>query len=391
MITVFTKEECEDCNKVKIFLEDEEIEFLAVQASKDEIQRLRGITISKYPAVFLGSQYIGGFNETIKYFSEPLLKPSEERFTTYPIKYSNFWNLFKKHQASIWTTEEMGDFQRDLKDYDNMPPEKQEFINNVLAFFAASDGIVNENLIQKFSNEVQLPECRTFYGLQIYIEGIHSETYSLLLDTYVRDPVKKDKYLNATQTIPAVKKKADWALKWITNSKSFAERLVAFICVEGLFFSASFCALFWLKQEGLMPTLTFSNELISRDEGLHQEFGEQMYLFLNNKLPVETVTAIVKEATECEECYVNESLPVDMIGMNSKQMIQYVRFVADTILTNLKCPKYYNSMNPFDFMDLISLSGKTDFFEKKVGEYQMAGVMAKTNGNDCEFKLDADF
>ena len=388
-VIVFTKDKCPDCTKVKLFLGDEEIEFSEVCATRDEIKRLYSVDITHFPAVFSDGQYIGDFRDTMIYFSEPLLKPSTKRFTTYPIQYEQFWKMFKKHQASIWTAEEMGDFQKDLRDYSEMPPEKQQFINHVLAFFAASDGIVNENLVQKFSNEVQLPECRAFYGIQIYIENVHGEVYSLLLDTYIKNQEEKMKYLNAIQTIPAVKRKAEWALRWITNSKSFAERLVAFICVEGIFFSASFCAIFWLKQEGLMPTLTFSNELISRDEGLHQEFGEMMYNFLNNKLSHERVLEIILSATECEEQYVKESLPVDMIGMNSSTMTQYVHFVADSVLNNLGVPKHFNQSNPYDFMDLISLSGKSDFFEKKVGEYQMSGVMA--GAGTKTFSLDAEF
>jgi ribonucleoside-diphosphate reductase beta chain len=261
-------------------------------------------------------------------------------------------------------------------------------VSHVLAFFAASDGIVNENLAVNFMNEVQLPEARCFYGFQIMIENIHSETYSLLIDTYVKDSQEKSRLFNAIETVPCVKKKADWALRWIQNG-SFAERLIAFAAVEGIFFSGSFCSIFWLKKRGMMPGLSFSNELISRDEGLHCDFACLLYSMLETKLSEEQVHAVIRDAVTIEQEFVSSALPVDLIGMNSKLMSQYIEFVADRLLVALGYAKIYNSTNPFDFMELISLQGKTNFFEKRVAEYQKAGVMG--NKEENVFKLDEDF
>jgi ribonucleoside-diphosphate reductase beta chain len=258
----------------------------------------------------------------------------------------------------------------------------------VLAFFAASDGIVNENLAVNFMKEVQLPEARCFYGFQIMIENIHSETYSLLIDTYIKDPIEKNRLFNAIETVPCVQKKAQWALKWINNG-SFAERLVAFAAVEGIFFSGSFCSIFWLKKRGLMPGLSFSNELISRDEGLHCDFACLLYSMLEEKLSQERIYEIIRDAVENEHDFVTDALPVSLIGMNAKLMCQYIEFVADRLLVALGYPKIYNAANPFDFMETISLQGKTNFFEKRVAEYQKAGVM--NTKEQQEFKLDEDF
>ncbi|MES1226219.1 MAG: ribonucleotide-diphosphate reductase subunit beta, partial [Bacteroidota bacterium] len=258
----------------------------------------------------------------------------------------------------------------------------------ILAFFAASDGIVNENLAVNFMSEVQLPEARCFYGFQIMMENIHSETYALLIDTYIKDPAEKHRLFHAIDTVPAVKKKAEWALRWIDNG-NFAERLVAFAAVEGIFFSGSFCSIFWLKKRGLMPGLTFSNELISRDEGLHCEFACLLYSMLNEKLPEEQVTSIISDAVEIEKEFITEALPVALIGMNAKLMQQYIEFVADRWLSELGCKKIYNASNPFDFMEMISLEGKTNFFEKRVGDYQKAGVLS---GKETQaFSVDEDF
>ncbi|MGC8751106.1 ribonucleoside-diphosphate reductase small subunit [Hydrotalea sp.] len=320
--------------------------------------------------------------------NEVLLKENKDRFVILPINYPTIWEKYKQHEASFWTAEEI-DLSADLKDWDSLNDGERHFISHVLAFFAASDGIVNENLAVNFMSEVQLPEARCFYGFQIMMENIHSETYALLIDTYIKNPEEKNRLFHAIDTVPAVKKKAEWALRWITNG-SFAERLVAFAAVEGIFFSGSFCSIFWLKKRGLMPGLTFSNELISRDEGLHCEFACLLYKMLTNKLTEQQVKNIITDAVTIEKEFITDALPVDLIGMNAKLMQQYIEFVADRWLVELGYSKVYNATNPFDFMEMISLQGKTNFFEKRVGDYQKAGVMS-SNINAQAFKLDEDF
>lgn len=321
--------------------------------------------------------------------NEPLLQENNERFVLFPIKHNDIWKMYKDAEASFWTAEEI-DLTADMKNWDkDLNDNERHFIKHVLAFFAASDGIVNENLAVNFLKEVQYPEARCMYGFQVMIENIHSEAYSLLIDSYIKDPVEKSKLFNAMDNIDCVKKKADWALRWIDKG-SFAERLVAFAAVEGIFFSGSFCSIFWLKKRGLMPGLSFTNELISRDEGLHCDFACLLYTnHLKNKLPEETVYGIIKDAVEIEKDFVCDALPVDLIGMNSKLMSQYIEFVADRLLISLGLQKIYNATNPFDFMELISLQGKTNFFEKRVGEYQKAGVKSDTGSNS--FSLEEDF
>lgn len=321
--------------------------------------------------------------------NEPLLIDNKDRFVLFPVKYHDIWEMYKKEEASFWTAEEI-DLSPDLQDWaTKLNDDERHFIKHVLAFFAASDGIVNENLAINFMREVQFPEARCFYGYQIMIENIHSETYSLLIDTYIKDPVEKDHLFHALDTVPAVSKKAEWALRWIDNG-SFHERLIAFAAVEGIFFSGSFCSIFWLKKRGLMPGLSFSNELISRDEGLHCDFACLLYTkYIQNKLPQQQVIDIITDAVAIEKEFVTDALPVKLIGMNADLMCQYIEFVADRLLVALGCPKLYNATNPFDFMELISLQGKTNFFEKRVGEYQKAGVM--TSKDDNVFSLDEDF
>jgi len=298
--------------------------------------------------------------------------------------------MYKKAESSFWTVEEVN-LAGDVKDWDNLEKNERNFISHVLAFFAASDGIVNENLASNFSNEIQAPEARCFYGFQIAIENIHSEMYSLLIDTYIKDDVEKDRLLSAIETIPCVMKKARWALNWCeTQHSSFAERCVAFAAVEGIFFSGSFCAVFWLKKRGKMPGLCFSNELISRDEGLHCDFACLIYNKLLNKLSHDRITEIIATAVEIEKEFVTDSLPVELIGMNSKLMCQYIEFCADRLLLALGGHRYYNAENPFEWMELISLQGKTNFFEKRVGEYSKSGVGVSVN-NDKSFTIDADF
>lgn len=321
---------------------------------------------------------------------EPLLKENPHRFVLFPIKYDDVWQMYKQAEASFWTAEEI-DLGQDLNDWENkLNEDEKHFIKHVLAFFAASDGIVNENLAQQFFGEVQIPEAKCFYGFQIAIENIHSETYSLLIDTYIKDPVEKDMLFRAIETVPAVTKKAEWALKWINNHNSFAERLVAFAAVEGIFFSGSFCSIFWLKKRGLMPGLSFSNELISRDEGLHTDFACLLYAHLVNKLSEDKIRAIICDAVSIEKEFISDALPVSLIGMNAEMMSNYIEFVADRLLEALGYSKVYHTQNPFPWMELISLQGKTNFFEKRVAEYQKAGIM-KGGNQEQKFTLDEDF
>lgn len=323
---------------------------------------------------------------------EPILQENKDRFVIFPIQHHDLWEWYKKSQASIWTAEEI-DLHQDLSDWSNkLNDDERYFIKHILAFFAASDGIVNENLAENFVNEVQYSEAKFFYGFQIMMENIHSETYSLLIDTYVKDDAEKDNLFNAIETFPAIKKKAEWALKWI-ESPSFSERLIAFAAVEGIFFSGSFCSIFWLKKRGLMPGLTFSNELISRDEGMHCDFAVHLHEnHLVNKVPKDRIREILVDALNIEREFITESLPASLIGMNSKLMTQYLEFVTDGLLDDLGCEKEFNTANPFDFMDMISLQGKTNFFEKRVGDYQKAGVMDINKGDDEDkYNMDFDF
>lgn len=322
---------------------------------------------------------------------EPILQENKDRFVIFPIKHHDIWEWYKKMEASFWTAEEI-DLHQDITDWNSkLNDDEKYFIKHILAFFAASDGIVNENLAENFVNEVQYAEAKFFYGFQIMMENIHSETYSLLIDTYVKDEVEKNKLFHAIEVFPAIKKKADWALKWI-SSDSFAERLIAFAAVEGIFFSGAFCSIFWLKKRGLMPGLTFSNELISRDEGVHCDFAVHLHNHhLVNKVPKDRIRTIIIDALTIEREFVTESLPVSLIGMNANLMTQYLEFVTDRLLVELGCEREYNASNPFDFMDMISLQGKTNFFEKRVAEYQKAGVMSSGDSESGKISFDADF
>ncbi|CRK96419.1 CLUMA_CG009835, isoform A [Clunio marinus] len=320
---------------------------------------------------------------------EPLLRDNPRRFVIFPIEYDDIWKMYKKAEASFWTVEEV-DLSKDLDHWNGLKDTERHFISHVLAFFAASDGIVNENLVERFSQEVQVTEARCFYGFQIAMENVHSEMYSLLIETYIRNSKEREFLFNAVETLPCVKKKADWAINWISSKNAnFGERIIAFAAVEGIFFSGSFAAIFWIKKRGLMPGLTFSNELISRDEGLHCDFACLMFRHLVQKPPKERIVEIISEAVKIEQEFLTDALPVNMLGMNCELMSQYIEFVADRLLGELGVEKIYNTKNPFSFMELISLEGKTNFFEKKVGEYQKAGVMA--NRLDNVFTLDADF
>jgi ribonucleoside-diphosphate reductase beta chain len=320
--------------------------------------------------------------------TEPILRENESRFVLFPIQYDHIWKMYKQAVASFWTAEEI-DLSADMVDWQNLSDNERHFIKHVLAFFAASDGIVNENLVLNFMREVQIPEARCFYGFQVAIENIHAETYSLLIDTYIKDPKEKDYLFNALENVACVAKKGQWALRWIEHAPSFAHRLIAFAAVEGIFFSGSFCSIYWLKKRGLMPGLTFSNELISRDEGLHCDFACLLYSMLENKLSEKEVEQIITEAVEYEKEFVTDALPVNLIGMNAGMMSEYIEFVADRLLLSLGNDKFYHTANPFSWMEMISLQGKTNFFEKRVGDYQKAGVM--TQKDKQVFTLEEDF
>ena len=320
---------------------------------------------------------------------EILLDKSENRYVIFPIQHDKFWEMYKKSEANFWTTEEL-DLSKDMNDYNKLSPDEQYFINNILAFFAASDGIVNENLVERFCNEVKILEAKFFYGFQIAMENIHSETYSLLIDTYIKDLPLKNKLFNAIDTIPSVKKKAEWTLNWIGDKSDFGKRVIAFACVEGIFFSGAFCSIFWLKKRGLMPGLCHSNELISRDEGLHTEFAVLIHHTLQNKCPDKEIYEIVKEAVSIEKEFITESLPCKLIGMNNDLMKQYIEHIADRLLLMFGLEKVYNSNNPFDWMEMISIQGKTNFFEKRVGEYSN-NANPNSNSEDNIFELDDNF
>jgi ribonucleoside-diphosphate reductase beta chain len=320
---------------------------------------------------------------------EPILEPNDNRFVLFPIQHDDIWSFYKRAEASFWTAEEI-DLSPDLIDWENkLNDNERHFVKHVLAFFAASDGIVNENLAENFLSEVQYTEAKFFYGFQVAMENVHSETYSLLIDTYIKDTADKNYLFNAIDTMDCVRKKANWALRWIEQG-NFAERLVAFAAVEGIFFSGSFCSIFWLKKRGLMPGLSFSNELISRDEGLHCDFACLLYNnHVVNKLSKDKIKEIILDAVAIEKEFILDALPVKLIGMNSDLMSQYIEFVADRLLKELGNEKVFHATNPFDFMDMISIQGKTNFFEKRVGEYQKAGVLDGKNSQD--FTMDEDF
>ena len=322
---------------------------------------------------------------------EPILSDENHRYTLFPIGYKELFNLYKKALASFWTPEEI-DLSKDMNDWSKLRPEEQHFIKNILAFFAGSDGIVLENLAVRFMNDIKIPEAACFYGFQIAMENIHSETYSLLIDKYINDDKEKKYLFNAIDTIPCVAKKAKWAEKWINDEDSnFATRLIAFACVEGIFFSGSFCAIYWLKSQGLLPGLTHSNELISRDEGMHTDFAVLLYKMLNNKLSQEVFYSIIKEAVEIEKEFIIDSIPCNMIGMNQVLMSQYIEFVADRLIlqcstSDMSYSKIYEVKNPFDFMERISIENKTNFFEKKNAEYSLADL-----NSEKELDFSADF
>jgi len=399
-LIVFSKPDCTQCSVITDILKSQNVHFKSrsysnlynlcneENISQDDEETLIGI--GSFPILLLNERYVG-FKEALRIYDEPLIQVNKNRFSVYPIKHFDIFEMYKQARASFWQPEEIS-LKDDTKDWLAMSKGERHFISHVLAFFSASDGIVNENLNLNFGCEVQYPEARAFYTFQTAIESIHSETYGLLLDKYIQNPKEKLNLQQGIQTIDSVKKKAEWAMKWTNTDRSFAERLVAFACVEGVMFSGSFCAIFWLKKRGLLPGLCFSNELISRDEGLHTEFAVLLYSkYIKHKLDTDVVHSIIKEAVKYEKEFIIESLPCRLIGMNSDMMGQYIEYVADRLISSLGYPKVWNASLPeaFNFMETISLSGKTNFFEKRVGEYAKAGVMSDASNN--VFDLNSDF
>jgi len=397
-IIIYSKDGCTLCDKTVELCDEYNLTYEKLNKEKAELEIICGKRITTYPQVFIDGKHIGNIFDFEEHLcgqsnakggtqlgrEEPLLAENPNRFTIFPIRHPNLWAMYKKAQMSNWTAEEI-DFSKDLDDWNAMSDNEQRFIKYILAFFAASDGIVFENLSINFANEVQVPEARSFYAYQQHNEMVHGETYSLLIDKYVKDPTEKDKLFRAIETIECVKSKADWAMKWFDNSQPFANRLVAFACVEGIFFSGSFCAIFWLKKRGLMPGLSFSNELISRDEGLHQDFAVELFGMLNNKATEATVSHIVNEAVTIEKQFILEALPCKLIGMSSEKMSTYIEYVSDRLMKQLGFSPIFNAANPFDFMENIALDGKTNFFEKRVGDY------GKFDDNCESVNFDEDF
>ena len=389
-VSLYTKKGCSNCILVKEMfhrigkkIDIIEVKSLANVAMNNEHLEDDLVDIKSFPIV-IDENWVGEFQAIIDKYDEPLLSPTEDRFTLYPVKFPKLFNMHLQGRRSFWQPEEI-DFSKDEKDWISMTEKERQFVCYILAFFAGADGIVMENLATNFAKEVQIPEARAFYAIQMGVEAIHNETYGLILDKYVKDPQKKEELQQGIQRIPSVKKKAEWALKWIEN-KPFNKRLVAFACVEGIFFSGSFCAIFWLKKRGLLPGLTFSNELIARDEGLHTNFAVALHDYLKNTIKQEEAHAMITDAVNVEMDFITEALSCDLIGMNCTLMKQYIKYVADRLLVELGYDPIWMLKNPFDFMETISLGGKTNFFEKKVGEY------AKNHGSEeCIFSLDSEF
>jgi ribonucleotide reductase beta subunit family protein with ferritin-like domain len=371
MFKIFSKDGCKLCNEAQDMLKTFNLSFIVQKVNIQELKDICGSNVITYPQIFIDDNHLGDIFALEEYLEnefEPILAENSNRFTIFPLKYHNLWDLYKKAQMTIWTAEEI-DLNIDTTDWKNLSDNERHFIKYVLAFFAASDGIVYENLNLNFSKEIQIPEVRSFYAYQEHNEMVHGETYSLLIDKYISDAQEKDTIFRAIETIPCIKKKASWAFKWFENSIPFCIRLIAFACIEGIFFSGSFCAIFWLKKRGLMPGLAFSNELISRDEALHLEFAVELFRMLKNKPTSDMVHELIKDAVEIEREFILEALPCKLIGMDSEKMSQYIEYVADRLLKQIGYTSIWNTENPFDFMENISLDGKTNFFEKRVGEY----------------------
>ena len=378
-LVLYSKLNCKNCDIVKKLMKNIGQE-ISIDFTKTDLK--------SYPILCKDGSRFMNYEQILKEYSEPILCDNPNRYVLFPIQYHNLYELYEKAVASFWTVNEI-DFSADDKDWSSLDDNEKYFISNILAFFAGSDGIVNENLARNFSDEVQIPEARVFYSYQQYNESVHSQMYSILIDRYIKNQNTKMHLLRGIYTIPSVSKKATWAQKWMSEDKPFAERLVAFSCVEGILFSGSFCAIFWLKKRGLMPGLGFSNELISRDEGLHLEFAVALFHYLKFKPSTDIVHAIILEAVDNEREFILDSIPCDLIGMNKNLMSQYIEYVADRLLKQLGYSIMFNSKNPFSFMENISLAGKTNFFEKRVGEYAKAGVMADPDKQ--VFELDENF
>tara|TARA_R110002074_G_scaffold137276_3_gene282322 strand:+ start:6360 stop:7541 length:1182 start_codon:yes stop_codon:yes gene_type:complete len=389
-VTVLSKRGCTQCESSVKLLIDRGIDHEKIEVSREELFEICNKSVSVYPQILVNGNHIGDNFDLEEYLEErwePILEPTMSRFTMFPIRHPKLWEMYKKAQGSFWTAEEI-DFSQDMNDWNILSTDEKHFIKTILAFFASSDGIVYENISNNFVTEVQISEARAFYAYQEYNEQVHSETYSLLIDKYITDRDEKNKLFDAINTVPCVAKKAQWAIKWFNPKLNFAERLFAFICVEGIFFSGSFCAIFWLKKRGLLPGLCFSNELISRDEGLHQDFAIELLKMLRNKPPTQIVHDIITDAVTIEKEFILEALPCRLIGMNTELMSQYIEFVSDRMLKQAGYPTIWGSENPFDFMENISLDGKTNFFEKRVGDYGKSSVGSTEKENKISFTND---
>ena len=385
-VEILSKEGCQYCDLTVDLCKEYKLENKKIIVDKDELKRRCGAQASVYPQIFINDELIGTYFDFQDYLedSEPMLLPTLDRFTVFPIEHEHLWAMYKKAQMSNWTAEEI-DFSKDMDDWVNLSDNEKHFIKYILAFFAGSDGIVFENLNNNFASEVQYTEARSFYAYQEHNEMVHGETYSKLIDKYIKSSSEKKQLFEAIQTIPCIENKAKWAMKWFNKDRSFAERLFAFACVEGIFFSGSFCAIFWLKKRGLLPGLCFSNELISRDEGLHLEFAIELFKMLKHKPNKSIIEEIVKDAVSIEKNFIIDALPCSLIGMNSEKMSEYIEYVADRLLKQSGHDKIWGTKNPFDFMENISLDGKTNFFEKRVGDYGKIDEDATSIEFDEEF------
>ena len=385
-VEILSKDGCTYCEHAVTLCKEYDLEYKQTKVDKTELKERCGTQASTYPQIFMNDVLVGDFFEFQEFIeeAEPMLLPTLSRFTVFPIKHENLWAMYKKAQMSNWTAEEI-DFSKDMDDWDGLSDNEKHFIKYILAFFAGSDGIVFENINNNFADEIQLTEARSFYAYQCHNEMVHGETYSKLIDKYIKSSAEKNQLFEAIKTIPCIERKAKWAMKWFSKERPFAERLLAFACVEGIFFSGSFCAIFWLKKRGLLPGLCFSNELISRDEGMHQEFAVEVFNMLKNKPSASVIEEIIRDAVSIEKDFITDALPCSLIGMNSDKMIEYIEYVADRLAKQVGHDKIWNTKNPFDFMENISLDGKTNFFEKRVGDY------GKMDEDSTNIEFDEDF
>ena len=385
-VEILSKDGCTYCEHAVTLCKEYDLEYKQTKVDKTELKERCGTQASTYPQIFMNDVLVGDFFEFQEFLeeAEPMLLPTLSRFTVFPIKHENLWAMYKKAQMSNWTAEEI-DFSKDMDDWDGLSDNEKHFIKYILAFFAGSDGIVFENINNNFADEIQLTEARSFYAYQCHNEMVHGETYSKLIDKYIKSSAEKNQLFEAIKTIPCIERKAKWAMKWFSKERPFAERLLAFACVEGIFFSGSFCAIFWLKKRGLLPGLCFSNELISRDEGMHQEFAVELFNMLKNKPSASVIEEIIRDAVSIEKEFITDALTCSLIGMNSDKMIEYIEYVADRLAKQVGHDKIWNTKNPFDFMENISLDGKTNFFEKRVGDY------GKMDEDSTNIEFDEDF